>query len=114
MHELSIALSILDIAEEEARRRNGRVAAIHVKLGPLSGVLKEALLSAYELAREGTPLAQADLVIEEMPLIVHCAACDTERTLSAVWELYCPVCGGATPEVVGGRELEVHALEIES
>jgi Zn finger protein HypA/HybF involved in hydrogenase expression len=26
----------------------------------------------------------------------------------------CPVCGTPTPEVVGGRELEVVALEIES
>ncbi len=58
MHELSIALSILDIAEEEAGDRVGRVAAVHLKLGPLSGVVKEALLSAYDLAREGTALAQ--------------------------------------------------------
>ena len=35
MHELSIALSILDMAEEEGRQRRGRIAAIHVKLGRL-------------------------------------------------------------------------------
>jgi hydrogenase nickel incorporation protein HypA/HybF len=56
MHELSIALSILDVATEEAARRSGRVLAVHLKLGPLAGVVKEALLSAYDLAREGTPL----------------------------------------------------------
>ena len=50
MHELSIALSILDIVEEEsARRGDAAVAAIHLRLGPLSGVVKEALLSAFEL-----------------------------------------------------------------
>ena len=67
MHELSIALSILDFAAEEAERRGGRVVAVHLRLGPLSGVVKEALLSAYELAREGTPLAAAALVVEEVP-----------------------------------------------
>jgi Zn finger protein HypA/HybF involved in hydrogenase expression len=41
MHELSIALGILDVAGEEAQRHGGRVAAIHLKLGPLAGVVKE-------------------------------------------------------------------------
>ena len=68
MHELSIAMSILDIAQEEAdRRSNPRVEAIHLKIGTLSGVVKEALLAAYELAAEQTPFAQSRLVIEEVP-----------------------------------------------
>lgn len=114
MHELSIALSILDLAEEEADRRGARVVAVHVKLGPLSGVAKEALESAYELAREGTPLASAALVIEEVPLVVHCSRCAADRTLDAMQPLCCSTCGTATNDIVSGRELEVSALEIES
>ncbi len=57
MHELSIAMSIVEMAEEEAERHGGRVAAVHLKLGKLSGVVKEALLSSYEMACEDTPLA---------------------------------------------------------
>ncbi len=54
MHELSIALSILDVAAEEAERQgNARVVAIHLRLGPLSGVVKGALLSAFELVAKG-------------------------------------------------------------
>lgn len=114
MHELSIALAILDMAGEEAKRHGGRVVAVHVKLGPLSGVVKEALASAYELAREGSPLAQTELRIEEMPIIAYCPACAQKRTLSSAQEIFCPVCGTPTPEVVSGRELEVVALEMES
>ena len=113
MHELSIALSILDLAAEEAERHGGRVAAVHLKLGPLSGVVKEALLSAYDLAREGTPLARADLVVSETPLTAYCPSCAAERTLASPQELCCPACGAPTPDVVSGRELEVVALEIE-
>jgi len=48
MHELSIAMSILDLAQEEADRNGGAtVAAIHLKIGPLSGVVPQALESAY-------------------------------------------------------------------
>ncbi len=44
MHELSIAMSIVELAEEEAERRSVQVNAVHLKLGALSGVVKEALL----------------------------------------------------------------------
>ncbi|MBY0523620.1 MAG: hydrogenase maturation nickel metallochaperone HypA [Gemmataceae bacterium] len=114
MHELSIALNVLDVAAEEAERQGGRVIAIHLRMGPLSGVVKEALLSAYELAREISPLADADLVIEDVPLVAHCASCDTPCTLESPQELRCPVCGTGTSRVISGRELEVVALEIES
>jgi hydrogenase nickel incorporation protein HypA/HybF len=114
MHELSIALAVLDVAAEEAGRRGGRVVAIHLKLGPLSGVVKEALVSAYDLAREGTPLGGTELVVEEVPVVAWCPACAANCTPPSVLEMCCPVCGTPTPEVVGGRDLEVVALEIES
>jgi hydrogenase nickel incorporation protein HypA/HybF len=114
MHELSIALSIIDVAAEEAERRNGRVVAVHLKLGPLSGVVKEALVSAYGLAREHTPLEHSELIVEEVPIVAHCASCAAERTLASMQELCCPVCGAPATEIVSGRELEVVALEIES
>lgn len=114
MHELSIALSILDLAEEEMQTRTGRVAAVHVKLGQLCGIVKEALLSSFEMAREGTALAQAELVIEEIPLVIHCSACAAEQTPASFYEPRCPVCGALSRDIVRGQELEVSALEIVS
>jgi hydrogenase nickel incorporation protein HypA/HybF len=114
MHELSIALSILDVANEEAERRGGvRVDAIHLRLGPLSGVVKEALLSAYEIAIADSPVNAARLVIEDMPLSGRCPACAQTRRLVSVQELCCVECGTPTPEIVSGRELEVVGLEIQ-
>lgn len=57
MHELSIAVSLVEAAEEEAAKRGAAgVSAVHLRLGPLSGVQKESLLFSYDLATEGTPL----------------------------------------------------------
>lgn len=114
MHELSIAMSILDLAEEEAERHGGRVAAVHLRLGPLSGVVKEALLSAYGLAREGTSLERAELIVEDVAITAFCPACEVVRAIGSAQELRCRDCGALTPEVITGRELEVVALEIES
>ena len=67
MHELSIALSIIEGATEELSRHPGsRATAVHLRLGPLSGVIKDALLFSWELASEGTELEGATLEIEEM------------------------------------------------
>ena len=113
MHELSIAVSIVEMAEEEARSRDVQVSAIHLKLGTLSGVVKEALLFSYDLACEGTALEGSRLIIEEVPTVVYCPACQAERTLASVQRFCCSVCDTPTPDVVQGKELEVVALEIQ-
>jgi hydrogenase nickel incorporation protein HypA/HybF len=114
MHELSIALSILEAASEEAQRQGSvRVLGIHLKLGSLSGVVKEALLSAFELAREGTEFEEAQLVVEEVPVMVLCPICRTSRPVVSVQQLCCAECGTPSHDVVSGRELEVVAMEIQ-
>jgi len=113
VHELSIALSILDVAGEEVERRGGpQVEAIHLKLGPLSGVVKEALISAYELAREATPFAGARLVIEEVPIVIFCPKCNDERPVRSTQDVSCAVCDTPGSKLIHGRELELAALEL--
>ncbi|MBW3542947.1 MAG: hydrogenase maturation nickel metallochaperone HypA [Planctomycetes bacterium] len=113
MHELSIALSLLDVAAEEAQRQGAaRVLAVHLKLGPLSGVIREALLSAWELAREDSPLAEARLEIEDVPLAIVCPACRAERPVESLQRMCCTECGTFSAEITSGRELELTALEI--
>jgi hydrogenase nickel incorporation protein HypA/HybF len=114
MHELSIAMSIVEMAEEESDRHGGaRVSVVHLKLGGLAGVVKEALLSSYEMACEGTRLEGSQLAIREIPIIAHCAACDQPRTVESLHWFVCPECGSPVSKVLQGREMEVVALEIE-
>jgi len=113
MHELSIALNIIELAEEElARHGELRVTAVHLRLGSLAGVVKEALLCSYEVAREGTPLAGSELVIEEVPGMIYCPTCNARRpVLSSEW-FSCPECGGLASEILSGKELELVSLEV--
>jgi len=114
MHELSIALSLVDLAQEEAGRQGGRICAVHVRIGPLAGVVPEALLASYEMASFRTPLEGSRLVIEQVPLVVFCPGCQAQRPLDSVQSFCCPECGTPTPQVDHGRELELVALEIET
>ncbi len=113
MHELSIAMSIIDVAEEEAERHCGRrIEAIHLKLGALSGVVSGALQSAFELAREQTMFESCRLVIEEIPIVVFCSKCQTERSVRSPQWFCCAECDTPATQVLQGRELQVSGLEL--
>jgi hydrogenase nickel incorporation protein HypA/HybF len=113
MHELSIAMSIVEMAEEESERRGGaKISAVHLQLGLMSGVAKQALLSSYEMACESTVLVGSRLIIEEVAIQVFCPKCDAQRKIQSIQWFCCPECGTPTPEVLHGKELQVVALEI--
>jgi hydrogenase nickel incorporation protein HypA/HybF len=113
MHELSIAMGIVDAAMDEAQRRGVKVSAVHLRLGALSGVVKDALMFSYEVACQDTPLQGSQLLVEDMPVIVFCARCGETRQLESVQLFQCPQCGTPTMDVRQGKELEVFALEVE-
>lgn len=88
------------------------MSAVHIKLGPLSGVVKDALQSAYELARADSPLAESALVIEETPILLYCDHCGETIPARSLQSHTCSQCGTPSAKVVGGRELEITALEL--
>jgi hydrogenase nickel incorporation protein HypA/HybF len=112
MHELSIAMSIVEMAQEEAERRSAQVDAVYLDLGTLSGVVKEALLFSYEVACGDTPLQGSRLVVRDVPVEVYCPACKSPKTLPSVQWFCCPDCGTQTSEVLHGKELIITALEL--
>ncbi|MGA9883295.1 MAG: hydrogenase maturation nickel metallochaperone HypA [Candidatus Acidiferrales bacterium] len=113
MHELSIAVSIIEMVEEEMQSRGeARLVAVHVKLGALSGVVKEALLSSYEVACDQSSLAGSRLIVEEVPVLMNCPRCGDQQPVHSVQWLCCACCGSPAREIVQGRELLVSGLEV--
>ncbi len=113
MHELSIAMGIVEAAQDEAHKRGVRVSAVHLRLGALSGVVKDALLFSYEVACQDTPLQGSKLIVEDVPVAVFCSQCQKEQVLASVQSFACPACGTPTMNILRGKELEVYALEVE-
>ena len=92
--------------------RQVRICAVHLRLGRLSGVVKDALLASYDLASVGTPLEGSRLVIEDVPIVAYCPRCDTRRAVAAPEWFLCSECRSPISEILEGKELEVRALEI--
>lgn len=112
MHELSVALSLVEGVEETAVRRGlARVTAVHVRIGTLSGIARDALAFSWNLATAGTLAADSALVIEDVPVTIFCERCECERKPRAAAGFRCATCGAMAPRIVHGRELQLVALE---
>jgi hydrogenase nickel incorporation protein HypA/HybF len=113
VHELSVALSIVTSVGELAEARGfTRIDAVTLQIGELSGIDKNALAFAWDLATEGSPAAGARLEFREVGLEVKCTSCGVHRRPDKIWELACPTCPAAPPEIVAGRELRVVSVEV--
>ena len=114
MHELSIATALVEQAEQVARRHgDARVAAVRVRVGELAGVVPDALRFSFQLARQGTAVGAALLLVEDVPGVARCAPCDTTFAVGTPPFLWCPQCDTPTSAVVSGRELEITAVELD-
>src|SRR5687768_13575090 len=103
MHELSIAIDLIDAAAAEMERLgSAHLIAVHLRLGRLSGVVKEALVFSFDAAAAGTRIEGARLQIEDVPVIVWCSACDAEWELPDHTRRRCPQCQLPTPHLMRG------------
>ncbi len=114
MHELSIAVSLIEAAEARALHEGAtRISRLYLKIGPLSGVVPEALASAFEIAAHSTLAEGAVLEIERVPIGLYCSACEREVEVDTIYSFECPACGRLTRDLRSGRELELTSMEIE-
>jgi len=90
----------------------GRVAAVTLKIGALSCVHEDALRFSFNLVREGTPLADAELRIVTVPVVIWCTACGREVTLPGIQKFACPECGAPSGDIRAGRELDLESVEL--
>jgi hydrogenase nickel incorporation protein HypA/HybF len=112
VHELSIATAIVTRAEELALAEGaGAVSAVTVRVGELSGVVADALDFAFEVAREGTALAGARLVVEQVTAQAYCDPCGARFPVGMPPFFWCPRCDRPSQDLRGGRELEITCVE---
>jgi len=112
MHEMTLAVSLVELVEEQARANGlGRVDKVWLTLGALAGVQEDALAFGFEVACRGTCADGAKLCVEHVAARVRCLQCATTTDLSTRTEA-CPSCGAARWErMSGGGELRLTALE---
>lgn len=111
MHELSLCTSIVDLVLESARREGvGRVTRVVLEIGIAAPVDPAALQFTFPLVAADTLMDGAELVIQRLPLLLRCTACDARYT-PATPAAPCPACGAFLRETLRGHEMRVLSFE---
>jgi hydrogenase nickel incorporation protein HypA/HybF len=100
----------LKIAGEIASQ-NGltRIDRLVVAVGGFAGVEVQAFEFAFKVLSKSTPAEGAELVIEHVPILLTCRACQSEYP-AELDDLACPACGAQDFEIVQGRELLLRTI----
>jgi len=113
MHEVGITRSIIEIAEENARREKAeKILSLTVEIGGLSGVVPEAVEFAFEACSKGTLLEGAELRIDRIPGRARCEECECECDIDR-YTYACPTCEAFALNILQGEELRLKEMEID-
>lgn len=111
MHELSLCESIVSLVTESAGREGlARVTRVTVDIGVAAAIDPDALLFCFPIVAEATPAAEAELVVNRIPLKARCTACGADFAPETLISP-CPVCGGHDRSLLAGRDMRVVSFE---
>ncbi|WP_228237184.1 hydrogenase maturation nickel metallochaperone HypA [Allomuricauda sp. M10] len=112
MHELSVAMGIVKIAEDETKKANAKkVTLIELEIGKLAGVEFESLDFVWPAAVKNTVLEDAERKIDVKEGLGQCGDCDMVFEIQHFYDS-CPKCGSNLKGIIQGKELRVKALEV--
>lgn len=112
MHELSICQSLISEIEDAGQRHAfARVTRVRLEIGRFAGVEIEALKFGFEVARQDTLCAGAELEIISLPGEGYCFTCEKAVEIADRLDP-CPACGGGRVQATGGDQLKIRDLEV--
>lgn len=113
MHEFSIVLSIIEIAENEAKKAKSEVVTeLVLDVGTMAGIEFHALDFAMESAIKNTMLENAKIVVNKIQARSKCINCSEEFDIQSSFDP-CPKCSGFYHNILSGKELKVKSLVVE-
>lgn len=113
MHEMSLAMGILQIVEDAARAQSfQRVRSVYLEIGQLAAVEVEAMRFCFDAVMRGTLAEGAALHVIPLQGQGLCFNCRRTVPLAALYDP-CPACGGYAVQATAGTEMRVKELEVE-
>jgi hydrogenase nickel incorporation protein HypA/HybF len=110
MHELSIVMSIIEIAQQQAFQANAKgIDEIELDIGSMSGIEMDSFEFAWNQAVKGTILAEAIKKVNRITAKAQCLDCNHEFIIHQYFDP-CPICGSHLIQMLKGKELKVKSL----
>jgi len=110
MHELSIVMSIVELASAQAAKHDASVIEeIELDIGCLSGIEMDSFDFAWKQAVKRTLLENAHRKVNRITGRATCLDCGAGFTMEHLYD-GCPVCGSHLCQVMSGKELRLRSL----
>ena len=115
MHEVSIALGMIEELKRIARENNAqKVTCVKLKIGKMSGIVTDSLIFAFDAVKLEHPiLSSATISIEEVPLVYECTQCLKTFETDSLAFPSCPFCGLYSLKLISGEEQNIENVELE-
>jgi len=110
MHELSIAEAVLDLVRQQAPA-NVAVLAVQMEVGPMRGIVPEAMQWGWQVVTKGTGYEQTRLELDILPWSLKCPDCGCTFAADDMFDACQCGCDVARP--IGGTELRLLSLDVE-
>lgn len=121
MHEMSLAMNVIDLAEEHCRKQDcrkqesqpvRRITALWLEVGALSCATPETIRYCFEIASRETLAEGASLHIHKPAGEAWCLDCEATVPLE-IQGAPCPNCAGFNLKLTQGDELRIKEIEVE-
>jgi len=113
MHEASVAISLLETVSGLCQKEGyNSIESVRLKVGRAAGILPDALLFAFDIAKAGTLASQAELIIEYIAIGGFCSDCGSEFNSEERYIYSCPVCNSSAIKITHGDELQIIDMEV--
>lgn len=109
VHEVSLCRSVAATVERHAAGRT--VEVVRLRIGHLRQVVPDLMARSWDAVVVGSPLAGSTLLIDEVPLSIHCRGCGATTVLDRP-ALQCGQCGGRSIDIVTGEEFLVESIDV--
>ena len=113
MHELSVAMSLISLAENETKKEEcSQILSVNVILGYLSGIDFDSFVFMLDLAKKNTMLENTHFEFDRVRGNGICLSCRHEFLVEDHLAV-CPECNGSVIKISGGGEMKVSSIVVE-
>jgi len=112
MHEVSIAQSIVELAEQQARiHQASEIEELELEVGSMAGVELQTLDFALISVVKGTMLENAKIIRHDILGEGICGECENVFRIDTLFSP-CPNCGSHLVNITKGRELRIKSIVV--
>jgi hydrogenase nickel incorporation protein HypA/HybF len=110
MHELSIALEIVDqITEYFENSKLNKVYEVEIDIGELSGVDKENLSFMLPFAAKGSVIENSVIRYNIIKGRANCLGCHADYDMLEIYDV-CPICHNFEKQIIQGKEFRINTI----